>query len=678
MKKINKKLNVIVADVCYDDNGLSTPVIPLGAGLVAAHAKAVNPDILVSVYKGITPLIDEIKKNPPDVIGLTNYVWNNNLAIRIANVAKKINPDVLIVFGGPEIDKSPANKSIMNGKYNIADFFIQYEGELAFANLIKRYLELGLDKSKLKNEILKLGNCFIIENKKIIAGPNLHRIEDLDLTPSPYTTGLLDKFLEDPAYMPMIQTNRGCPFSCTFCQEGEEYFNKVRRKSLSFVKTELDYIAKKVRPEAGLWITDSNWAMYKWDEDIADHIASIQKKISWPREMITSTGKSQLERIIKIANKLNNAMFISNSIQSMNPDVLKEIKRKNLPPAELEKNKESLKSIRQEPEIIVPLPNETKKTFFEGINTLLDNGKNQRFAVFQCLILTNTEMANTNTISKFGLNIKYKQHWNLFGWVENEFVCETERVTVATNTMSEEDYLSCRSYAMVLDSILRFEPIHEVFKLLENYNIKNSIFTSALFNKMENKSNKLQQCIRKFKDNLKAETHNSEEEVIKYMKENEDKYKQGVLGGGNLKYSNMLWVDHFEENLEAIFQTLKEVLINKEDSVEVVNNLEKYLRFVYFDRLNKEVPDIVSNYFDYDLLKWSKNKSNTRLQDYKNKIEYKFKKTSLSNIDTKQIWANFGFIQKEEEEKSQDNESKEAVGWDNRFFISKLRREVTF
>jgi radical SAM superfamily enzyme YgiQ (UPF0313 family) len=678
MKKINKKLNVIVADVCYDDNGLSTPVIPLGAGLVAAHAKAVNPDILVSVYKGITPLIDEIKKNPPDVIGLTNYVWNNNLAIRIANVAKKINPDVLIVFGGPEIDKSPANKSIMNGKYNIADFFIQYEGELAFANLIKRYLELGLDKSKLKNEILKLGNCFIIENKKIIAGPNLHRIEDLDLTPSPYTTGLLDKFLEDPAYMPMIQTNRGCPFSCTFCQEGEEYFNKVRRKSLSFVKTELDYIAKKVRPEAGLWITDSNWAMYKWDEDIADHIASIQKKISWPRELITSTGKSQLERIIKIANKLNNAMFISNSIQSMNPDVLKEIKRKNLPPAELEKNKESLKSIRQEPEIIVPLPNETKKTFFEGINTLLDNGKNQRFAVFQCLILTNTEMANTNTISKFGLNIKYKQHWNLFGWVENEFVCETERVTVATNTMSEEDYLSCRSYAMVLDSILRFEPIHEVFKLLENYNIKNSIFTSALFNKMENKSNKLQQCIRKFKDNLKAETHNSEEEVIKYMKENEDKYKQGVLGGGNLKYSNMLWVDHFEENLEAIFQTLKEVLINKEDSVEVVNNLEKYLRFVYFDRLNKEVPDIVSNYFDYDLLKWSKNKSNTRLQDYKNKIEYKFKKTSLSNIDTKQIWANFGFIQKEEEEKSQDNESKEAVGWDNRFFISKLRREVTF
>ena len=677
MNKNNKIIKVIVADVCYDDNGLSTPVIPLGAGLVAAHAKAVNPEIAVSVYKGKTSLIEEIKTNAPDILGLTNYLWNNNLAIRIANIAKKINPNVLIVFGGPEIDKSPENQSIMYEKYSIADFFIQYEGELAFANLVKRYLELDLDKSKLKKEILKLGNCFIIENNEIISGPNLHRIEDLDLTPSPYTTGLLDKFLVDPDYMPMIQTNRGCPFSCTFCQEGEAYFNKVRRKSLAFVKAEIDYISARVRPEAGLWITDSNWAMYKWDEDIADHIASIQKKIGWPRELITSTGKAQLERIIKISNKLNNAMFISNSVQSMNPDVLKEIKRKNLPQEEMEKNKESLKSIRQEPEIIIPLPNETKQSFFNGVNILLDNGKNQRFAVFQCLILTNTEMANKETINKFGLKIKYKQHWNLFGWVENKFVCETERVTVATNTMSEEEYLSCRAYAMMLDSMLRFEPIHEVFKLIEDFDVKNSVFTSALFNEMENKNNKVSECLKMFKDNLRAETHDSEDEVIKYMKENEDKYKQGVLGGGNLKYSNMLWVDYFEDTLGVIFNTLKNILKEKKGSVEVVNNLEKYLRLVYFDRLNEEVPDIVSNYFDYDVLKWSKDNTNTRLQDYKNKIEYKFKKTNLSNIGTKQIWANFGFFHKKVEEKSKDNDSKEAVGFDNRFFISKLRRDIT-
>ena len=79
----------------------------------------------------------------------------------------------------------------------------------------------------------------------------------MDETPSPYVTGLFDKFLSNPEYMPMIQTNRGCPFSCTFCQEGQAYFNKVRRHSLKFVQEELDYISQRTDPASGLWITDS-------------------------------------------------------------------------------------------------------------------------------------------------------------------------------------------------------------------------------------------------------------------------------------------------------------------------------------------------------------------------------------------------------------------------------------
>ena len=64
MKKRDKPFRVIVADACYDKNGLSTPVIPLGAGLVATHAKFVNPEISVDVFKAVTPLIEEIKKKP--------------------------------------------------------------------------------------------------------------------------------------------------------------------------------------------------------------------------------------------------------------------------------------------------------------------------------------------------------------------------------------------------------------------------------------------------------------------------------------------------------------------------------------------------------------------------------------------------------------------------------------
>ena len=66
--KNSRNLRVIVADPCYDEKGLSTPVIPLGAGLVASHAKVVNPDISIEVFKAVSPLIEEIKKYPPDIL----------------------------------------------------------------------------------------------------------------------------------------------------------------------------------------------------------------------------------------------------------------------------------------------------------------------------------------------------------------------------------------------------------------------------------------------------------------------------------------------------------------------------------------------------------------------------------------------------------------------------------
>ena len=48
--------------------------------------------------------------------------------------------------------------------------------------------------------------------------------------------------------------------------------------------------------------------------------------------------------------------------------------------------------------------------------------------------------------------------------------------------------------------------------------------------------------------------HDSESEVIKYMEKNEENYKVGLKGGGNLKYSNMLWIDYFDSTFEWIFK----------------------------------------------------------------------------------------------------------------------------
>ena len=61
-------------------------------------------------------------------------------------------------------------------------------------------------------------------------GKHLDRIKDLDEIPSPYLNGMLDKFF-DGKLTPFIETNRGCPFTCSFCHTGNDYFHKLNKFS---------------------------------------------------------------------------------------------------------------------------------------------------------------------------------------------------------------------------------------------------------------------------------------------------------------------------------------------------------------------------------------------------------------------------------------------------------------
>ena len=109
-------------------------------------------------------------------------------------------------------------------------------------------------------------------------------------------------------------------------------------------------------------------------------------------------------------------------------------------------------------------------------------------------------------------------------------------------TISKNEYLECRVYSMLLDAILRFQPIHEIFRLLDIHSINYSKFSMALYNSIDLADVNIKNAIENFKNDLLDEMHDSELEVIKYMQKNEENYKLGLKGGGNLRYSNMMWI----------------------------------------------------------------------------------------------------------------------------------------
>ena len=113
--------------------------------------------------------------------------------------------------------------------------------------------------------------CYSISNDQLIGNSNYTRPEDLDEIPSPFLTGLMDPFLKD-GYYPIVETNRGCPFSCTFCVWGISALNKVLKFSMQRVKEELNYVAKSSFKSSAIVLGDANFGILPRDVQIAEHV----------------------------------------------------------------------------------------------------------------------------------------------------------------------------------------------------------------------------------------------------------------------------------------------------------------------------------------------------------------------------------------------------------------------
>ena len=492
----NSSLNILLIDPCCSSNGISNNIIPLSVGLIGSYVKKKIPYSNIKILKKSNDIIKYIDENNLDVIGICNYLWNTNIAYEISLYARQKNPDTMIIFGGPEVNKEPIDIQNFYKKYSHADMLVEREGELSFVTLISKFIEEGKDRNKIKKHIEELGNCFFInENKKFISGPNLDRIKHLDDVDSPYILGFFDHFLEAGTFQPLIQTNRGCPYKCTFCHEGMSYYNKIHYRSLEYVKNELSYIAERVNPPVGLHIADSNWGMYKQDIEIAYHIRELKEKYKWPMYIHCSTGKSQLPRIIETAKILNGALRITNAVQSLDNNVLDSIKRTNL--HNLQDYIKSMDTI-SEPDIILPLPKETLKGFKKGLNELLDTKAPIRFTVHPTLLLSNTEMLREFKDGKHELIKKYRQNQNLVGFVNNKLVCETECNIFATETMPEKEVILARKYVVLMDALLREEPMSEIFYYLDNKNIRRSNLTMLMMSDLDTAPKEINDCLNEY------------------------------------------------------------------------------------------------------------------------------------------------------------------------------------
>ena len=93
-----EKLKIYLGDITYDTVSLSTDAIPLAIGYVAAYCKKIyGSKTEITLFKYLEDLEQALVDSPPDIIGLSNYCWNQNIGLEMFNIARKSNPDVLTV-----------------------------------------------------------------------------------------------------------------------------------------------------------------------------------------------------------------------------------------------------------------------------------------------------------------------------------------------------------------------------------------------------------------------------------------------------------------------------------------------------------------------------------------------------------------------------------------------------
>lgn len=130
-------VRVYLADLRYDYSGyLATQCIPLGVAYMKAHIDRALPDLESSLLAYPGRLAEAIQQNSPDVLMVSNYVWNEALSLELAKLAKRSNPNTLVVMGGPNTSLEPERQIAYLATHPVLDVYKIREGDILASEMV--------------------------------------------------------------------------------------------------------------------------------------------------------------------------------------------------------------------------------------------------------------------------------------------------------------------------------------------------------------------------------------------------------------------------------------------------------------------------------------------------------------------------------------------------------------
>ena len=247
-----------------------------------------------------------------------------------------------------------------------------------------------------------------------------------------------------------IETYRGCPYRCTFCDWGSNIASRIRAFDLQRVYDEIEWLAK--REVSILWIADSNFGMTDRDLEITRKVCEVRQRLGFPKAMVLTFAKNIKSRVVDIVQMMVDADLIGTgivSLQTIDPETLKTVRRTNIKTSEYEKlrNTFAARNLPLNVELIMALPGSTIEAFKRDLAYHFDLPI--EVSVNHCIVLTNSPMADPI----------YRR--------EHRIECDDEGRVTQTATMSSADIKRAPVICRVFYGVHRFGILRYLFRWLQ-------------------------------------------------------------------------------------------------------------------------------------------------------------------------------------------------------------------
>jgi len=365
-------------------------------------------------------LQQQLFDNPPDVVGLSLYMWNVEKLLDNSKWIKENFPDCLIVAAGPNADSRP---EFMSENTQI-DYVILGPGAEAF----RRILDAKIEGENI-NDVLGVNYW---NGDHVVSNPPVPRKEE------PLVLDYVNNFRDEVVEMLDYYTSKyesvifltmmlqGCPYSCSFCEQGTSFWTKIQRRPVEKIYDEIDLIK------------DYDNVVYEWADANCGIVPDYEKAIDYCIEHGNGKikfkkppfAKNNVEHTFHLIKKMKDSGIYSSphngviTLQDPNPDIVKMNGRP------FSKEYEKIAAYREytkdqeykmtQVEIILGMPGQSWTSLRDSLHTLMEQDLLSHYLPYLYLVFPNTAITAPDSkvkIESKRMHVRNERVWTK-GWLD--------------------------------------------------------------------------------------------------------------------------------------------------------------------------------------------------------------------------------------------------------------------